>query len=329
MFSLKRFKSFEECKIEWQELENNTFHYPFQSWWYQKLFSDKFIAQENLYLLGIYEDNNLISIGGFEKIGTEIIFVGMKLILGRPDMGVTDYGDLLLSQKVTEGDVEKSWVEIERYFKLQKVNLINLEFVREDSLTYKYFQSKDSVKISIQEVSPFLNLPATWDEYLAELDRKERHELRRKIKRLEAQKCFHFCTDQSAAEDFEEFVRLHRLSDPDKAVFMTDEMKTLFWNIVAAEKTDWDVSFCNLNIDKKQVASVMYFENKDQILLYNSGFDPEYNYFSVGVILKAYLIKKSIEQKKQIYDLLRGDERYKYDLGAKDITLYKIEVSLA
>jgi CelD/BcsL family acetyltransferase involved in cellulose biosynthesis len=48
----------------------------------------------------------------------------------------------------------------------------------------------------------------------------------------------------------------------------------------------------------------------------------------VGLILKAFGIKKAIEEGMQFYDFLRGDERYKYDLGAMDSMLNKIEITL-
>ena len=59
------------------------------------------------------------------------------------------------------------------------------------------------------------------------------------------------------------------------------------------------------------------------MLLYNSGFDPRLARFSPGLLLKAYLIKKAIEEKYQIFDFLRGDERYKFNLGAEKRDLFK------
>ena len=42
----------------------------------------------------------------------------------------------------------------------------------------------------------------------------------------------------------------------------------------------------------------------------------------------VFLLKKSIEKKIEIFDFLRGNERYKYDLGAKDKLLYKVIIDL-
>jgi len=44
------------------------------------------------------------------------------------------------------------------------------------------------------------------------------------------------------------------------------------------------------------------------------------------LLLHAYKIKDAIEKRKKTYDFMRGTERYKYDLGGKDMKLYKIEL---
>ena len=76
--------------------------------------------------------------------------------------------------------------------------------------------------------------------------------------------------------------------------------------------------------DNINIAVTLSFHYQDEVLLYNSGFDPEYGYLSAGLLLTADLIKQAIEQNKKIFDFLRGNERYKYDLGGKERNLYKI-----
>lgn len=345
MISVIQFASFDESKASWLELEDNISHYPFQSYWYQKLFAEKFCEQKNIYLLGVYEDEKLIAIGGFEKIKTTALFLGMKQVLGGQD--ITDYGDLLFSENVSEQHVTQIWKTIQKYFMENGITSLQLDYVREDSKTYKFFQAEiinhsstfappspellrrpSKATVEKQEVAPFITPPASWDEYLQELPRKERHELKRKIRRFEEQHAFHFCSNETIKDDFEAFIRLHRASDQAKEKFMSEEMKQFFWDLVSAEKTDYRIDFCILEMDNKIVASVMSFIGQGKALLYNSGFDPEYSYYSVGLILHAYLIKKSIEEKLPLHDFLRGNERYKYDLGAKDMQLYRIQISM-
>ncbi len=334
MVIVRRFDSFEEVRMHWQTLENSVDHYPFQSFWYQKLFAENFCEQKDIYLLGIYENDTLLAIGGFERVDKRILFLGMKQVLGGQD--VSDYGDILFSPGLSGSQQIAIWQTLVNYFRQKDILGLQLDFVREDSKTYVAFgegigqRESSFAKASVdkQEVAPYLSVPSSWEDYVELLSRKDRHELKRKIKRLERQNAFHFCSQKTIKNDFEEFIRLHRTSDEAKEKFMTDAMKQFFWQIVAAEKSDYRIDLCFLAMDNKKVAAIMSFIGQGRALLYNSGFDPEYGYYSVGLILHAYLIKKSIEGKLKIHDFLRGSERYKYALGAKDRQLYNIDVTL-
>ena len=81
-------------------------------------------------------------------------------------------------------------------------------------------------------------------------------------------------------------------------------------------------------MDGQRVASVFSLVAGGKMLLYNSGYDPAYAYYSVGLLLKAFLIKKALKEGLQVYDFLRGEERYKYDLGARPLLLYQLVLSL-
>ena len=256
----------------------------FQTPEYLQIFRDNFCDQKNI----IDEV--------WEKVGDKLILLGMKPILGNQE--VTDYAKMDID-KLPEG-----------YKKIQ------LDYVREDSETYKRFGPGKP-----QEVSPYLDLPHTWGEYLDNLDRHYRKELKRKLKRLQE-------TEYKIAEEdnLNEFIRLHRLSDPAKSKFMTEPMAKFFKQVYEAKVPGWKTALSFLKIEGKNTAAIMTFESETELWLYNSGYDPEFSYYSVGLLLKALSIKQAIETGKKKYDFLRGNERYKYELGAKDLQLYKIEI---
>ena len=118
----------------------------------------------------------------WEKFEDKLVLLGMKPVLGNQD--VTDYAPMNL-MNLPDG-----------YQKIQ------LDYVREDSGTHKRFGPG-----KVQEVSPYIILPKTWEEYLESLERKHRKELKRKIKRLEAEKSFYECNEATVKTDFDEFVR--------------------------------------------------------------------------------------------------------------------------
>lgn len=245
------------------------------------------------------EEKDIIE-GIWEIYQDKLILLGMKPVLGGEE--VTDYAQTDIK------DLPQGYKKI------------RLDYVREDSETFVNLQG-DSLKVDKQEVAPYINLPKTWEEYLAGLKRKYRKELKRKIKRLET------VGYQVIQEDnLAEFVRLHRLSDLAKKKFMSESMAGFFQDVYRAKIPGWQASLSFLKIEDKYAAGIMSFESQDEYWLYNSGFDPEYSFYSAGVVLKALSIKKAIEDGKKKYDFLRGSERYKYELGAKDLQLYQVNL---
>ena len=82
-----------------------------------------------------------------------------------------------------------------------------------------------------------------------------------------------------------------------------------------------------LELDKKPVAATMCFDYRDTVYLYNSGYEPDYSWLSVGVISKALCIKDSIERGRKRFDFLKGAEAYKYQLGGQELPLFKCSLS--
>lgn len=294
---------------------------PFQTNWYLQTFAKLFSPNGSNIYLGFFNEEKYMGYGAFEKIGNIILFLGMKKALNSQE--VTDYGDITLNTEYKNYYTDV-WNELKKWFAQNNTQTLQLDYVREDSHTFELYKNH-AIE---QQKAPFINLPKTWDEYLESLDRVDRKELKRKIRRLETVAHAYQCIDSPKQSDFEEFIRLHKLSSSQKQEFMTEEMKQFFWNLVTVEKKGWKTTFCFLQIEKKNVAALMSFENEAGVFAYNSGYDPSFNYYSVGLLLHAYKIKSAIEQGKKVYDFLRGTERYKYDLGGKDMELYKIEIPL-
>lgn len=278
---------------------------PFQTPWFLQAFADNFI-QKN------YHVNTSFP---FEKVGSSLILMGMRKVLGKEEL--TDYGD---------ANIEPT--QLLHKAKEMGCQEIALDYAREDSHLYSYFKTQKNASIHFQEVAPFLQLPQTWEEYLEVLDRVERKELKRKLKRLDTIPYSFEVFPASDTNIFSEFIRLHKLSDSNKDKFMTPQMEKFFHDLTQVPKSDWKTSIATLKIEEKYVAAILFFENETTAMLYNSGYDPEYKYYSNGLMLHALLIKRNIEKGLKIHDFLRGKERYKYDLGAKDMNLYKISITL-
>lgn len=280
--------------------------YPFQTQEYRNLFKRHFIADPK-------------SCVQFENIEYELlpdnraVLIGMKPVLGGQE--ISDFG----IESISNGeDIHKTLKE--KY----AIQTVQYDYIREDSMAFQTLQSIAQNPPIQQEVSPIITLPSTWEEYLESLERTDRKELKRKFKRLETiSHSFHYLESQEIENEFSDFIRLHKLSDFAKEKFMTGPMELFFKDIFSLSIQGWKQKIAILKINDMSVASVFFFENEDSLLLYNSGYDPEQKYYSVGLLLIAQLIRYSIENKKKKFDFLRGNERYKYDLGGTDVKLYK------
>jgi CelD/BcsL family acetyltransferase involved in cellulose biosynthesis len=74
----------------------------------------------------------------------------------------------------------------------------------------------------------------------------------------------------------------------------------------------------SLTLDRVPVAMVHNLDVGGTLYMYNSGYDPAYSHYAVGLMSKAMLIQDAIESGRKAVDFMRGDESYKYDLGGKD-----------
>ena len=180
-----------------------------------------------------------------------------------------------------------------------------------------------------EDVAPRLALPDSWDEYLSSLSRKNRHELRRKLRRLEGAgdvRAAEATDPRTVEEGMDDFVALVRKSAPEKAAFLTPERERFFRAAALALAEEGLTRLLFLELDGVRVASSLGFVWGGERFLYNSGYDPEHRHLAVGLLSHAVNIRNSIEEGLTGYDFMRGGESYKYHLGAEDRTIHRIVV---
>lgn len=189
------------------------------------------------------------------------------------------------------------------------------------------------IEASLEDVCPLISLPESWEGYLQMLDKKERHELRRKLRKAQREaKVEWYLVSEGAdlASEMEEFLDLHQQSSPHKERFMDQTMRRFF---KAMAQSTFEAGWLRLGftlINGLKMATLLCFDYGDSILLYNSGYYPErYRALSPGVLATAYCIEEAIRQKKKVFDFLRGSEEYKYRFGARDTEIYRLVISRA
>lgn len=180
-------------------------------------------------------------------------------------------------------------------------------------------------KIEQHEVSAVLNLPGTFDDYLMGLAKKERHELRRKRRRFDNEAGPSRVERTSGADAVAMFADLHRRSAGDKGEFMTEEMEEFF---LALHQKAGGVIDVLLDGSDRPASAIFSFEDEDGYYLYNSAFEPELMRLSPGNVMLSHLIERSIADGLTVFDFLKGDETYKFRLGAEKRPLYAITATV-
>jgi len=221
---------------------------------------------------------------------------------------------------------------VARWIAEQQPPRVRLEYVPEERPTLEAFdavlaKAGYGVTRARQTVSPVLDLPESYETYVQSLGKKERHELRRKVRRLEGAgpATFRFAADGERAAVLDRFFALHRLSRGEKAGFMTADVERFFRDIADALAPLDRLRLGVLTFDGVDVAVLFGFAVGKVIALYNAAYDPGLASLSVGIISHAWAIREAIARGYTTYDLLRGDEPYKYDLGARDRWLARLD----
>lgn len=169
-------------------------------------------------------------------------------------------------------------------------------------------------------VAMFLPLPGSFEEYLRGLPRKQRHEVRRKERRLRRSLPSVRLVDAepgTLSADLARFAELHRRSPGPKGRFMHPGMERFFRRLAEALLPDGTFRLAYLEADGAMLSAAVGFRDRRRFLLYNSAFDHARAHLSPGIVLIAELIRGAIAEEREALDLLRGGFAYKHRFGAR------------
>jgi len=186
-----------------------------------------------------------------------------------------------------------------------------------------------AVSITEEDVLFEMELPATWEDYLRRLSGKQRHEARRKLRRLEAHASTGFCLVQeppAIGAALSDFLTLFRQNRSDKAAFMDERMEAYF-RLLAEYVPETRIGF--LSVDGRPAAAVWCCDFDGTRYLYNSGYDASLSHLSVGILCKVLSIRDGIDRGLAKYDFLKGEEAYKHHLGGRPVPIYRCQINLS
>ena len=309
---LKIFDKFDgELEKLWTSIkvENDN---PFLNFEINKTWFDIFGENSNL---KIYSDNeNFIAPMYFQK--------NVAYLCGGQDL--FDYHDFISNQNVNKDLIKQLFDEI-----LDKINLVELNSIVSGSKLHKYIMELEKeyeINYINEDVCPIIKLPNTFENYLLQLSKKNRHEIRRKIRKFENNLEFEIVeTDSNNVEEhLIEFLRLMKLN-PEKRNFLNQSRIEFMSRVIKYAILSNTGNLTFIKIKNEMVATSFEFKNNDKLFVYNSGYNDNFSEYSVGLLNHIYNIKNKVSKYKFI-DFLRGSEEYKYRIGCINQDLITIKI---
>jgi len=283
---------------------------------------------------GEESDLKLLTVGSgrdeIDLIAPLVCRDGVVSFLGGTDL--VDYHDFICADGPGESCLDALLRNLSNSL---SAHTVLLESLPEGTLTLEQFRKVAesagwTVEVKQEDVAPRLELGDDWEEYVASLRKKDRHELRRKLRRLNAAgevNHYELRSREDVESGMDDFFRLHRMSMPEKEEFMTAERER-FFREVSARLADEDVTRLTfLELDGERLATSLSYVVDGVRYLYNSGYNPQRRDLSVGLLNHALSIKASIEQGHSVFDFMRGDEIYKYHLGGVDRNVFRLSAT--
>jgi CelD/BcsL family acetyltransferase involved in cellulose biosynthesis len=293
-------------------------------WW-------RYLGAGDLRIVTVRDDGELIGIAPLFSVTDS---AGRRTLAIVGGVEVADYLDLI----VARGCEEQVYAALLDYLagpEASDWDVLDLYNVHQDSPTLALLPALAEVRgwsasVAQEDVCPIVQLPGSWEDYLKMLNKKHRHELRRKMRRAEAHdrlRWYIVGPEQDLNAEVEAFLDLMAASAPDKANFLTPQMRSFFRELAHVVYDAGWLQLSFLEVEGQRAAAYLNFIYDNRVLVYNSGLDwQSFPHLSTGIVLAGYTIRHAIEHGRDAFDFMQGDERYKYHLGGQDVEVRRLTI---
>ena len=189
-----------------------------------------------------------------------------------------------------------------------------------------------TLNLEREDVCPVVALPEAgdFDDFLATLGKKERHEIRRKLRRAEAAGPITLTRSTDPLADLPQFVELHQKRWGAEGLFPETPggamSRVFFRRLFELLGPDGPLVLSFLAVGERRIGAGVHLEDGPSLLYYNAGLDPEVRELSPGVLMIASYVRAALAGGFRRMDFLRGDEPYKYEWGAADEPIQRLLV---
>ena len=303
--------------------------YEYLSEWWKTLGGGEWKNAE-LLLVSAVEDDELVGIAPLFIAGYD----GRKAVLLLGSIEISDYLDLI----VREADLPRflsglmdflasshagAWSAMDWYNLPDSSPTLAALKADSERRGWNYHEE-------VYRPTPRIALNGSFEEYLSRVEKKQRHEIRRKMRRADESGRVKFAVVDPKADiepELESFFHL-MVQDPGKANFLHDVMRDQMSQSIRAAHEYGYLWLAFLEVDGVRAAASLNFDYKNKLWGYNSGVSRDHMEFSPGWVLLGHVIQWCCENGRAEFDFMRGDEEYKYRFGGVNKYVMRARVTV-
>lgn len=315
-----------DLKADWEKLLAEAIspvpflHYGYlEAWWRHKGAGEW--PQAELALITAWDDGHLAGVAPLFLADRD----GARALMFLGSIELSDYLDFIVRREDL-GPFLSGLVDFLKGPNLPRWDRLDLYNIRQDSPSLveleQITQAREWEFLEERVMkAPCLALPGSWEAYLAGLGKKQRHEIRRKLRRLESSGLDHrwYVVKEGAGLDGEIEAMLRLMADSEeKKTFLQPARREFLGEMMRQASAEHRLELAFLEIQGEKAAGFVCFDESNRVWIYNSGIAEQWEELSPGWVLLARIIAQAIEEGRSAVDFMRGDEEYKYRFGAQD-----------
>jgi CelD/BcsL family acetyltransferase involved in cellulose biosynthesis len=321
---------------EWDELleasASNSF---FLTWewlypWWKHLSGDR-----KLCIITVRSDGELIAIAPLASRRRRLARLAPFRVvefLGA-DRLASDYLDLIIKRGREAEALHALGDYLDREMTVLEMANLRRDSCAAASLTRKLQQQGWSPYEEATGMCPFISLSGhSWESYLASLGSEHRYNFRRRLKNLTKASDVRFEQASSPAQvraTLSWLVTLHNLrwqNHGHSDAFHRSDLLAFHEEVSRLALDRGWLRLFLMTIDGHPAASLYGFYYRRTFYFVQSGFDPAFQKQSVGLLAMGLAIKSAIGEGAEEYDMLRGDEPYKFHWAREKRGLVRVEL---
>ncbi len=184
----------------------------------------------------------------------------------------------------------------------------------------------------VRSACPYAALPTTFQDFLGARGQNVRYNFRRRLKALHREGRVAFITLRHADDilrAWPELLRLHgmRFSSQAKASsFLHPDVQRFHQDTLRRMGPEDGPRLYLLEVDGRAIAALYGFSLGARFLYFQSGMDPHWARWSIGLIMMGCAIEQAIKDGHREFDFLRGNEAYKYQWASDARTTHTLRL---